>query len=61
MGKRKTKAIQIDLGTVRQNQVYSKPCVNLAYSELWYIQNPDICKTNSEHIQNPGILKTLAY
>ena len=27
----KTKAIQIDLGTVRHNEAYSKSCVNLAY------------------------------
>ena len=45
MGKCKTKAIQTDLGTFRHNQAYSKPCVNLAYSEPWYIQNPDIFKT----------------
>ena len=68
MGKRKTKAIQIDLGTVRQNQVHSKPCVNLAYSELWYIQNPGIFKTRNIFrtlvylepwsIENSGIFKT---
>ena len=46
MGKCKTKAIQTDLGTFRHNQAYpgiiqaySKPCVTLAYSKPWYIQN----------------------
>ena len=29
----KTKTIQTDLGTFRHIQAYSKPCVNLAYSE----------------------------
>ena len=61
MGKCKTKAIETDLGTFRHNQaypgiiqVYSKPCVTLAYSEPWYILNPDIFK-----IRN--ILRTLVY
>ena len=54
MGKCKTKAIQTDLGTLRHNQVYSKPCVNLTYSEPWYIQNPDIFKTRN-------IFRTLVY
>ena len=68
MGKCKTKAIQIDLGTVRHNQAYSKPCVNLAHSETWYIQNPDIFKTRNifralvysepQYIENSGIFKT---
>ena len=56
MGKCKTRAIQTDLGTFRHNQAYSKPCVNLAYSEPWYIHNPDI--QNQKHIQNCGIFKT---
>ena len=57
MGKYKTKAIQTDIGTFRHNQAYprivqaylgySKPCVTLAYLELWYIQNPDMFKTRS--------------
>ena len=54
MGKCKAKAIQIDLGTFRHNQAYSKTFVKLAYSELWYIQNPDISKTRN-------IYGTLAY
>ena len=63
MGKCKTKAIQIDLGTFRHNHAYSKPCVTLAYLEPWYIQNLDIFRTRSIfrtpvysercHIQNP--------
>ena len=52
-------------------QAYSEPCVTLACSELWYIQNPDILQTrgifrsliypkfwhiqNQRHIQNPGL------
>ena len=54
MGKCKTKAIQTDLGTLRHNQAYSIPCINLPYSKR---------KTCSEvwYIQKPGILKTLAY
>ena len=51
MGKCKTKAIQTDLGTFRNNQAYpgiiqayAKPCVTLAYLEPWYIQNPNIFK-----------------
>ena len=43
-------------------QAYSEPCVALAYSELWYIQNPGISKTlhiqNQRHIQNPEIFRT---
>ena len=68
MGECKTKAIQTDLGTFRHNQAYSKPCVNLAYSELWYIQNPGIFKTRNifrtlvylepRSIENSGIFKT---
>ena len=58
-------------------QAYSEPCVTLAYSELWYIQNPDIFKTtcifrilvhkklwyiqNQRHIQNPELFRTLGY
>ena len=68
MGKCKTKAIQTDLGTFRHNQAYSETCVNLAYSEPWYIQNPDIFKTRNicrtlvysepRYIENSGIFKT---
>ena len=69
MGKCKTKAIETDLGTFRHNQaypgiiqVYSKPCVTLAYSEPWYILNPDIFKITvcSEvwHIQNSRHIQT---
>ena len=47
MGKCKTKAIQTDLGTFKHNQAYSKPFVNLAYSEPWNIQNSDIFKTRN--------------
>ena len=61
MGKCKTKAIQTDFGTFRHNQAYpgiiqtySKPCVNLAYLESWYIQNP----LNHRYIQNPAIFGT---
>ena len=61
MGKCKTKAIQIDFGIFRHNQVYleiiqaySKPCATLAYLEPWYIQNPDI-------FQIRNILRTLVY
>ena len=48
---------------IQHNQAYSGPCVNLAYSEPWYIEN-------QRHIQNPGtvtvtvnsgIFKTLRY
>ena len=53
MRKCKTKAIQTGLVTFRHNQTYpgiiqaySKPCVTLAYLEPWYIQNPDIFRTN---------------
>ena len=68
MGKCKTKAIQTDLGTFRHSQAYSKPCANLAYSEPWYIQNPDTFKTRNifktlvhsepRCIGNSGILNT---
>ena len=54
MGKCKTRGIQTDLGTFRHNQVYSKPFVNLAYSEPCYIQNLDIFKTRN-------IFRTLVY
>ena len=48
---------------------YSEPCVTLAYSKLWYIQNPGIFKTkgkfrtiqNQRHIQNPSLFRTLGY
>ena len=58
-------------------QAYSEPCVTLAYSETWYIQNSGKFKTrgifktlvfpklwhsqNQGHIQNPGIFRTLGY
>ena len=58
-------------------QPYSKPCITLAYSEFWYIQNHGIFKNrgifrtlvypkllhiqNQRHIQNPGLFKTLGY
>ena len=49
MGKCKTKAIQTDIGILRHNQAYpvivqaySEPCVTLAYSQPWYLQNPGI-------------------
>ena len=68
MGNCKTKAIQTDLDTFRHNQEYSKPCVNLAYSEPWYTQNADIFKTRNiliiqvslelAYIENSGIFKT---
>ena len=64
MGKCKTKAIQTDLGTCRHNQAYLKPCVNLAYSEPWYIQYMSFKTRNIFRtlVQlEPGILKTLAY
>ena len=54
MGKCKAKAIQTDLGTLRHNQGCSKPCVNLAYSDPWYIQNSDIFKTRN-------IFRTMVY
>ena len=67
MDKCKTKAIQTDLGTFRHDQACSKPCVILAYSEQWYIQNPDIFKTRNifgtlvysgpRCIENSGIFK----
>ena len=58
MGKCKTKAVQTDLRTFRQNHAYSKPCATLAYLEPWYIQKT---LTYSEpeaysepwHIHNP--------
>ena len=66
--------IQAYSGIIQAN---SKPCVTLAYSELWYIQNPAIFKTrgifrtlvypklwhiqNLRHTQNPELLKTLEY
>ena len=66
--------IQAYSGIIQAN---SKPFVTLAYSELWYIQNPGIFKTrgifrtlvhpklwhiqNLRHTQNPELLKTLEY
>ena len=84
MGKCKTKAVQPYLRIFRHSrtfrhiqtypniikniQAYSERCVTLAYSELWYIQNPGIFKTlahsepeiysESRAIQNPGIFRT---
>ena len=54
MGKCETKAIQTDSGTFRHNKAYSKICVNLACSEPWYIESPDIFKTRN-------ICRTLVY
>ena len=55
MGEYRTKAIQTNLGTFRQDQSYPgiiqaysgifEPCVALIYLKLWYIQNPKIFKT----------------
>ena len=42
------------LGYSRITQTCPEPCVTLAYSELWYIQNHDILKTR-------GIFRTLVY
>ena len=52
-------------------QAYSEPCVTLAYSELWYIENPGILKTRGIyrilvypklwHIQNPWLFRSLGY
>ena len=58
-------------------EAYSEPCVTLAYSELWYLQNRGIFKTrglfitlvypqlwhiqNQRHIQNPGLCGTILY
>ena len=63
MGTCKTKALQADLGIFTHILAYSG--IIQAYSELCFIQNPDILKTRgifrflvySEHwyIQNPGI------
>ena len=59
-----TKAIQADLGifthisaysdTSRYIKAHSEPCLTLASSERWYIQNPGVFKTS-------GISRTLAY
>ena len=70
MGKRKTKAIQKDLGTFRDNQAYpgtiqaywgifrtlcySGIIRTVAYLEPWHIPN-------LKHIQNPGIFTALVY
>ena len=63
MGKCKAKVIQTDLHTFRHNQAYpgiiqaySKPCVTLAYLELWHIQNPI-----NQHIQSSSIFRILLY
>ena len=61
MGKCKTKAIQSDLFTFRHNEAYSKPYINLTYSEPWYIQDPDIFKTRNIFSKNPGIFRTQVY
>ena len=51
MRKCKTKSVQADLGIFTHIQTYSELCVTLAYSESeaysepWYIQNPDIFRT----------------
>ena len=58
-------------------KTYSEPCVTLAYSEFWYIQNPGMFKArgifrtllypklwhipNQKHIQNSDISETLAH
>ena len=59
-----TKAIQADLGifthisaysdTSRYIKAYSEPCLTLASSGRWYIQNPGV-------FRNSGISRTLAY
>ena len=70
MGKSKTKAIQADLGTFRQNQQY--PGIIQTYSGIFKtLCNPGIFRTvvypepwhiqNQKHIQNPGIFRTLVY
>ena len=58
-------------------QAYSKFCVTLTYSELWYTQNPGIFKTrvifrtpvytklrhvqSQRHVQKPGLFRILRY
>ena len=43
-------------------QAYSEPCVTLAHSEFWYIQNFGLFKTRSRYIfRTPGISKTLTH
>ena len=63
MGTCKTKTMPVDFDIFRDIQTYAYsgiiqaypgPCINLAYSELCYIQNPDILRTR-------GISKTLVY
>ena len=65
MEKCKTKTIQTGLDTFRHNQAYLKNYVNRAYTQPCYIQNPEIFKTRNTFrtwfIQNPGVMKTLAY
>ena len=84
MRKCKAKATQADLGKFTHIQVYLvifriqsysgiiqahfEPCVTLAYSKLWYIQNAGISKTMAHAepeiysefwaIENPGIFRT---
>ena len=66
--------IQVQSGII---QTQSQPCVTLAYSKLWYIQNPGIFKTrdifrtlvypkywhiqNQRHIQNLELFRNLGY
>ena len=74
MNKCKTKAILTESDTFRDNQAYpgiihaySKPCITLAYLELWQIQSPDIFKirnifrtlvySEARYIQNSGLFK----
>ena len=55
--------IQPDI--IRHIQAYSEPCVTLAYSEPWQIQNQTHIRTlvysETWLIQNPGLFKTLTY
>ena len=70
MGKRKIKAIEVDLCTFRHNHAY--PGIIQAYSGMSKtLRNSDIFRIvvypehwqiqNHKHIQNPGILRTLVY
>ena len=61
MGICKAKAILADLGTFTHIpayseiiQIHSGPCVSLAYSELWYMEN-------QRHIQNFSMFRILVY
>ena len=69
-GERKTKAIQINLGTFKHNQTYSG--IIQTYSGIFRtLCYPDIFKTvvypepwhiqNQKHIQNPSIFTTLVH